>query len=559
MNTIVHLHTFSDSTYIRMLSLNDINSYFEELKVVYHHETPSKEEYCVFYNVYDIYHRLSNDIKYKNFKGFGKLIEDAPGLLKFSSSAITKTWFKDVFLPFIKDKMSAYVADIDDEMFLDMTNIDLTAMNEHLKTHIDVKYNAKSEQIQYILVHCPKDDDNMYVPSKDHLQALFIEYCRKNTLKFIEPIVYNRDDGTCKDGTCKETHENTTDVSLKTSLASDLITELITNTQGIKINKNVLDNCDVELLVDTLQLRDEFEKAARSTIGKIDAIIHDQIAGYTACESEYYTSSYSFIKKAEDPMHTLWDKLYLIGETNPQQSTTSIVMYTGDQDLKVQNTKRKFYKNAINDIVVCMDNHIQYLKEFNQLFEIAFKTNEVSTVVDQVINGKIVNEDIIEDLSQLLTHFKSFIDKKVDDSCTDVDNEVLVDNVKDQSMNRVQHLQFTAIKDYVNLHKNDVLETLASTVIDNVFDYLTKICQLPESIINRNQIGKDLVELGVKKNRKSKGFVYGIEDTSKPSQYHESPNSVYTRQAKTIRNFDLRAELKIPKSQVSPWCYSTYE
>lgn len=84
---------------------------------------------------------------------------------------------------------------------------------------------------------------------------------------------------------------------------------------------------------------------------------------------------------------------------------------------------------------------------------------------------------------------------------------------------------------YVELYKKDNNETLASLVIDNIYTYL--LSKISVSKINKNQIGSDLVELGVKKLRKSKGFVYGIEDTYFNKNINKNiwspPESILTR------------------------------
>lgn len=100
----------------------------------------------------------------------------------------------------------------------------------------------------------------------------------------------------------------------------------------------------------------------------------------------------------------------------------------------------------------------------------------------------------------------------------EVDNKSL-DN---QTITSAQKLY---TKTYVDLYKNDSLETLAATVVDNVYDYLSER-YLPAGEINKNQISKDLVELGVKKTRKSKGYVYGLEDTAKDTHKESYPKFI---------------------------------
>jgi anaerobic ribonucleoside-triphosphate reductase len=65
---------------------------------------------------------------------------------------------------------------------------------------------------------------------------------------------------------------------------------------------------------------------------------------------------------------------------------------------------------------------------------------------------------------------------------------------------------------YVERFKDDKQETIASQVIERVHGYLSAFMNNKD--INCNQIGQDLVELGVKKTRKSRGYVYNVMNPS---------------------------------------------
>jgi hypothetical protein len=69
--------------------------------------------------------------------------------------------------------------------------------------------------------------------------------------------------------------------------------------------------------------------------------------------------------------------------------------------------------------------------------------------------------------------------------------------------------QYQLTQTYVEQYKKDDANTNATVVIQNVSHYLQKHAISP----NKNQIGTDLVSLGVKKRRKSHGYVYGLENT----------------------------------------------
>jgi hypothetical protein len=79
-------------------------------------------------------------------------------------------------------------------------------------------------------------------------------------------------------------------------------------------------------------------------------------------------------------------------------------------------------------------------------------------------------------------------------------------------------IQKNLTKVYVDLFKNPIKETPASIVHDNIYTLLKDFTADESTMtINKNQIGKDLTDLDVKKTLKSKGFIYGIENTNEPS------------------------------------------
>jgi len=143
------------------------------------------------------------------------------------------------------------------------------------------------------------------------------------------------------------------------------------------------------------------------------------------------------------------------------------------------------YTNTITNIINIFEIELTYLTEYNLVSIIA----KLSAKLINYIN---TNSFTLDDINELNDFVGQFIKKPV-------------------AQETNEHLALTKI--YVDKNKNDQKETLASVVVDNVKSYLSE--NIP--IVNQNQIGQDLVELGVKKTRKAKGFVYGIQDTSNKS------------------------------------------
>lgn len=162
-------------------------------------------------------------------------------------------------------------------------------------------------------------------------------------------------------------------------------------------------------------------------------------------------------------------------------------------------------------------------------------TKNILTTID----GQKVSTDMVKELQQLV-NILSNGQEEVDNN----DNEICNDSTWPP--------QKRITRDYVEMYKNNALETLASTVIENVHDYLVQR-SFSQDKINKNQIGKDLVELGVKKTRKSKGYVYGIEDTKEKSdqpKFNVDTNKVLKK------NHQLRRETYTPDTFSQQCLYS---
>lgn len=63
---------------------------------------------------------------------------------------------------------------------------------------------------------------------------------------------------------------------------------------------------------------------------------------------------------------------------------------------------------------------------------------------------------------------------------------------------------------YVDHCKDSTAETNANMAIASVLGFLQSC--ISENDINRNRIGQDLIEMGVRKTRKARGFVYGLRE-----------------------------------------------
>ena len=177
------------------------------------------------------------------------------------------------------------------------------------------------------------------------------------------------------------------------------------------------------------------------------------------------------------------------------------------------------YKNLINNTINMLDENMVYLKEFQRLSDFSFESDIMNQVIT-TLDKKELSKTFISKLKQLVDilggeepdapNAQNALNRV--ESCAKVKRS---SSVYPAQNSLAEQKLITSV--YVNLYKDDNLETLASTVVDNVYEYLTQVHIAMENV-NKNQIGKDLVDLGVKKIRKSRGYVYGITDTSHITQ-----------------------------------------
>ena len=184
--------------------------------------------------------------------------------------------------------------------------------------------------------------------------------------------------------------------------------------------------------------------------------------------------------------------------------------------IKPKPVKTNIYKNLLNQKLKTYDiDEFKYLNEFEKILTLNSQINV--EIFELINNNKSISNYIISELQNLLNVFKQEDYEYVsDENESHNQNESHSVNLRPRfeiglpqtGISMLEQKKLTL--DYVKKYKNDTIETLASTVIDNVNKYLLQTIK----DINKNQIGKDLVDFGIKKTRKSKGFVYGIEDTS---------------------------------------------
>lgn len=218
---------------------------------------------------------------------------------------------------------------------------------------------------------------------------------------------------------------------------------------------------------------------------------------------------YDFVT-TDDPVNCL---LTTMTHTTPASASSrrTLLSNLNTKDITTkENVPSLLYKNAISNEVKRCSSKVQYLSEFLYIGEINSKTDIGKYIADMIPHISSTNvQDIIQEMSYLmkiLSSLHSSDNTKYPDAVCYNDNS---DATSLPICTGTMDTQKMYTKDYVDAFKDDSKETVASLVISNIFTYISNFIEPKD--INMNKLGQDLVDLGLKKSRKARGFVYGIQ------------------------------------------------
>jgi hypothetical protein len=496
-NIIVHKIGIHKDTYIRIVSVKSTHDYFAEISKAYGYNTNvQSKDIAVFYNCGDLYQRLIHDLEYKKFKGV-VMTKICPGLWRINDSH--EEWYQTSYLSWITSKLQSYIDDMDevcDYLQLMPENIDWNAVNKHKLVN-----TAFKEITMYRLQRLEKNADGDYVMTRDHLLSLVFEY-----ISIHHACILGYDN--IHSG--PEVTKNTDELKITT----------LQTMRGVTINKDVLSNDEVHELLQYLNISNDTLKSI--VVSKPYLQVMQDTAHHLNVESEtsVFQSSYAFIQDTDRLCDNSINSVFKSNIQMPlplssrdlwkspndfwKSSRLHNESKADDADETDTSLDTVVYNNVIDDSLNMFDIELVHLREFNKVSSLTYRDVVTKSVLD-TINKTQISDKLVKELKQLVTILEHW----------EKETRVVPDDIETWSV------QKRITKTYVDQHKNDAMETLASTVIDNVCDYLQN-STIPKYNINKNQIGTDLVDLGVKKTRKAKGYVYGIEDTSKSYVLHST-------------------------------------
>ncbi len=509
---LVYFQTFSGKEnvanldYVRVIAVNKSLHFFEELKTVYN-ITASNEDIHMFYNCGDLYERLVNDLQFKRFKNrVFKSVCSGLWLLGESSEDNIK-WYNEVLIDWIKQRLSTYIDDMEEDSLSCSIKNELWKFKWDFITTDYLKLNLEEDKLDYYLLNYENTSDSNYVISTKHIMSLIALYANLNYGKVTSD--YNIESGRIiKNNKTGEISLNVDNNNTNTTDNSSFVEEDNTNTnindfiikesdnnRCLILNKNVLSTFEVESILEYLNVDTDvlFKFAMSFEFSRLQKNILDAHSLYIPTESAVFGLNYAPLTGFEIN-RCIGDLDYFNTEPNLTSQCTKKIVDT--------SKNVSIYKNLLDDSVNIFNDDltITTLTEFERISTYSYKSTITENIIN-TINKNTITKQLIEELFELIKILNTN-DLEEEDPCKDEKNQ-------EPKMD----LQHIVTKTYVDQYKNDNVETVASTVIDNVYKYL-KQSALHENYINKNKIGQDLVTLGVKKVRKSKGYFYGMEDSN---------------------------------------------
>ena len=503
---LAHLQSHKEEWYLRLQKVCHTDDFKQEYKAVYQGEP----ENCVYlYNSAKWYSRFLDDLKYKKFKGT-TLEKVADGIWKVSGSATYPTmvdWFRMTFIPYLRNKLTTYIEE-DDEDPVDLlaclkTHSTLLAMDIHkvIKRVFD-----EAQDCYTLVLQRPEKVPNVkdtYVLTYNELMAILLSYdSYKLGPNFDRPVTGFK--------IWKEDHYY---INKTVFTENDILANL--HVLGISQDKylqfKVNDFAYKDIRSGSLLLPNSMVAAIHQPNWKVGeqtvpaaGAEEDAIYGYErepfGCELDLF-DAVIMKEKWEGAPH---DER-LIGTANAHIPVRGPILppsisfeLVPPKEVK-KPSQFNLYVNAITKEI-----HM-YATEFKMLTEMELLSNvTLHTTMAYEFFTNVCDNIHIENLMEDVMEIGRMMDKMLM-GMTRAEGSVSVPGGSSREVVQKYHT-----KAYVDKHKDDDAELAAAVAIRNVNGYLEGVME--KSKINSNRIGQDLVELGVKKVRRSRGFVYGLTE-----------------------------------------------
>lgn len=501
---IAQLYIFDEKYYIRLQSVCHTDDFKEEYKKVY--ESEELENIVCFYNSAKWYARLLDDFKYKKFKniGFEKIAE---GIWHVSGKSETLVpWFQDIFILYLNNKLKSYNEEEDE----DATDL-LKYLHAHCKEIAQTMHHAIKREFDETF-NCyklrlirPEKVNSLppaYVLTHAELVAILLSYDSYKLGPALSMPVTSfklwKDEYYMVNQTCFTENDIINHLDVLGINKYDFLAFKQTDYhyKDIRSGSLLLPNTFVSAM-------HQPDKPKECCISEFEDPIYGYEKDVIGCELEHFENVLLTHKNTD-----LIQDGVLINKTLATRYLDTKVNF---EFVPPRAPAKKclpyyIYINNITKDITLHTNTYTLLTEMQLLTTINLYTTMAYELLKTLCTN-IQKDYILEDMHEIANMLDktSFGLVKTYNSNTDNDN---------QHHNIPQVLlQKHHTKNYVDKHKDDSIETAASLVMEKVYAYLESY--LDKNKINTNQIGKDLVELGVKKIRRSRGYVYGLNVSDK--------------------------------------------
>lgn len=153
--------------------------------------------------------------------------------------------------------------------------------------------------------------------------------------------------------------------------------------------------------------------------------------------------------------------------------------------------KKLLLKNYFRNTRSLCDTPYEFLNEMSLVTGVELETEIAKNLIKPLFDS-LNDKAFLSDFASLVTFVEAMTVRKSKGARTDT--------------------QRFYTEKYVEKYKDDNAEMLASIALDKAYQYLFEKMDIGKESINRNRIGQDLVQLGVKKVRKSQGYFYGLRE-----------------------------------------------
>lgn len=563
-----HIIAHITNEHLRITVADYVDTYKNEYFKAYKSQVKD-EHIAVFHLCGDFFQRIISDVEFRRFRGVS-LMRVAEGVYKHTGSYMSSSWsawFTDTFVPWISSMIKRCYEDIDETLY-DYYGFGLKSVNWK-DTSTDSYVYVWGVGTEAVFKLKQMEDGHL---SKMHFIALVKSYC-KIMCDHILDRHYSQIAKNCAPDTVTATetmsdldefHVNRIKSRLENAMltlvpvpadkADEIMREIsiplsMTSCRSMRLSKDCLTSTQVEYILSSCIRNSNTVLFDICTSKEYNELTYRLSADVDAYNNHVY-DIYARFDGSEEGDNICLDIFFDLPDVGSRDNVTESIsdrkwfqrkgLQTNDELKAIQSSIKSVLQiNSIDNTVIISEEPFSTLSEFNRIAEIE---NEFAGVVE-LLKSVTINDQFVDELENVVTNLRSFFPGH---TCADVDAKDMPKNQRELTEN------------YVRTYKDDNVETVASQVISDVAKYLISVGCMKEQDINKTQIPQDLLQFGVQKTRKSKGFVYGIHEfkpASMPPASQQTfvtrPGTVGTRRQKTADV--LRPEPPVSTGHVLPW------